>query len=331
MKRFPQAFTLEDNQRVILEFEKLLRDRGLKIPVNSPLEEASLAILEMLETRKNKAVHNKKVDCREKWRQAFFLADIARKALRGQQHPDFNKLLLHLKLLLEPGNFSQFSASRISASPKEKETNNKVFELFVAVILLQICSNLRFDNPHSSKGDNPDVIGEYNAKRWAFACKVSHSKNPLAFLQRVRDGVVQIEKAKTDRGIVVINLKNLIPHDEIWPAIQDKQSGEWEYGAYPYRDAPVIKIRYLFRQFEQDVYDLVGGRKAFIDEFIGKKTVPMVLMFYCSVTGHSPHVGVVVPMIVKQMTGIGVPTEQLDSEAGKVIDLFNDYLHDKIE
>jgi hypothetical protein len=45
----------------------------------------------------------------------------------------------------------------------------------------------------------------------------------------------------------------------------------------------------------------------------------------------SPHVGVVVPMIVKQMTGIGVPEEKLDLEAAKVIDLLNDYLHDRIE
>ena len=74
MKKFPQAFTLADNQHVILEFENLLRQRGLEIQINSPLEEASLAVLEMLETRKNKAVHNLKVDCREKWRQAFFLS-----------------------------------------------------------------------------------------------------------------------------------------------------------------------------------------------------------------------------------------------------------------
>lgn len=330
MKNFPQAFTLADNQRVILEFENLLRQRNLEIPKNFPLEEASLAVLEMLETRKNKAVHNLKVDCREKWRQAFFLADIARKVLRAQQHPDFDKLLSHIKLLLEPSRFSQFSAGKPTASPKNKDTNNKVFELFVAIILFQICSNLSFDDPHSSKGDNPDVLGEYDKKRWAFACKVSHSENPKTFLERIRDGIAQIEKAKTDRGIVVINLKNLIPHDEIWPAIQDARTGVWSYGAYGNPAGPVIQIRLLFRGFEQQVYDLVGGRQKFISEFSGKKAIPMVLMFYCSVAGHNPQPGIVVPMIVKQMTGIGVPFEQLDLEAGKVVDLFNDYLHDRI-
>jgi hypothetical protein len=78
---------------------------------------------------------------------------------------------------------------------------------------------------------------------------------------------------------------------------------------------------------------LVGGRQAFINEFVAKKAVPIVLMFYCSVTGHTPRVGVVVPMIVKQMTGIGLPTEQLDLNTGygKLVDLFNDYLHDRID
>jgi hypothetical protein len=38
-KKIPEKFTLTDNQRVILEFEKLLRDCGLKIN-GTPLEEA---------------------------------------------------------------------------------------------------------------------------------------------------------------------------------------------------------------------------------------------------------------------------------------------------
>lgn len=330
-KMFPQAFTLEENQQVVLELEKLFFAHGLHIPIGSPLETASLTILEMLATRKNKYVHNLKVDCREKWRQAFSLVDIARKALKARQHSDFNKLLSHLRLLLDQSDLSQFSAIKISASQKEKATNNKIFELFVAVILFRICSNLQFDNPHSSKGDNPDVIGEWNAKRWAFACKVSHSTNPKTFLERVREGVAQIEKANVDRGIVVINLKNLIPHNEIWKAIQDSKNGEWSYAAYQYRYAPAILVRDLFQKFELDVYALVGGRQGFIDEFSGKKAIPMVLMFYCTVAGFNPKVGIVVPMVVKQLMGIGATQESLDLEAAKLTELFNDYLHDKVD
>jgi hypothetical protein len=31
------------------------------------------------------------------------------------------------------------------------------------------------------------------------------------------------------------------------------------------------------------------------------------------------------------MSGLGLPQEYLDPEAAKIIDLFNDYLHDRIE
>jgi len=330
-KIFPQSFSLEDNQKAVLDFENLLRRYQMEIPVGSPLEEASAAILEMLEIHKDKAVHDKKVDCREKWRRGFFLADIARKALRAESHADFKNLLLHLKLLLEPGNFSQFSAIQASADAKEKETNNKVFELFVATILFQICSNLRFDDPINSEAGNPDVIGEYKKKHWGVACKVSHSENPLTFLDRVREGVEQIERADVDHGIVIVNLKNLIPHDIIWPARRDKEGGEWTYGAFPFRDGPSEMIQIIFQKFEQQVYALTGGREAFVNNFAGKKAVPLVLMFYCSVTGYSPNTGIVIPMIVKRMFGLGAAIDKLLPEAGEIADLFNDYLHDKID
>ena len=330
-KKFPQRFSLEDNQKAVLDFENLLHRHQMEIPVGSPLEGASAAILEMLEIRKDKAIHDKKVDCREKWRRGFFLADIARKALRAEAHAGFKNLLLHLELLLEPSNFSQFSAIEASASPKEKEINNKVFELFVAVILFQICSNLRFDNPNNSKAGNPDAIGEYKKKNWGFACKVSHSENPLTFLDRVREGVEQIEKADVDHGLVIVNLKNLIPHDIIWPARRDKESGNWTYEAFPFRDGPAEMIQIIFQKFEQQVYTLTGGRDAFVNEFAGKKAVPLVLMFYCSVASYSPDSGIVIPMIVKRMFGLGAAMDKLLPEAREIADLFNDFLHDKID
>jgi hypothetical protein len=54
-------------------------------------------------------------------------------------------------------------------------------------------------------------------------------------------------------------------------------------------------------------------------------------MFYCSVAGYSPDSGIVIPMIVKRMFGLGAPMDKLLPEVKEVADLFNDFLHDKID
>jgi hypothetical protein len=333
VKSFPQAFTIGDNRRVALEFEALLRRNGLEVPSNSPLERAMIGAIEMFETHRDKSVHDLKTDCRDRWRQAFSLVEIARKILNAQSHPDFEELLQHLGLLVGTADVSQFSMIPVSASPSEKDTNNKVFELLVAAILFRMLSKVQLDKIRPSKRDrrNPDVIGEFHGKRWGFACKTCHAKNPKSFVERVEEGIDQIEKANVERGIVVVNLKNLIPHDEIWPATKDPLSGEWGYGAYQQIDATRTLILQIFSEFEEEVYALTGSRHAFVDKFIEKSAVPRVLMFYCSVAGYSPRIGVVSPMIVKQLTGAGASTGALDLESETLMDLFNDYLHDRID
>jgi hypothetical protein len=333
VKSFPQAFTVGDNQRVALEFEALLRRHGLEVPSNSPLERAMIGAIEMFETHRDKSVHDLKTDCRDRWRQAFSLVEIARKMLNAQSHPDFEELLQHLGLLVGSADVSQFSMIPISATPSEKDTNNKVFELLVVGILFRVLLRIQLDKVRPLKGDkrNPDVIGEFQGKRWGFACKTCHAKNVKTFLDRVEDGIDQIEKADVERGIVVVNLKNLIPHDEIWRATKNPVTGEWGYWAYQHKDAARTLILQIFTEFEEEVYILTGSRQAFVNKFIGKKAVPRVLMFYCSVAGYSPMLGVVSPMIVKQLTGAGAPTGELDSECETMMDLFNDYLHDRID
>ena len=44
----------------------------------------------------------------------------------------------------------------------------------------------------------------------------------------------------------------------------------------------------------------------------------------------SPDSGVVIPIIVKRMFGLGARQEKIIPEAYEIADLFNDYLHDRI-
>jgi len=65
----------------------------------------------------------------------------------------------------------------------------------------------------NSKGENGGLPAKF------------HIRKSIDLLERVREGVDQIEKADVDHGIVIVNLKNLIPHDIIWPAKPEKDSG----------------------------------------------------------------------------------------------------------
>lgn len=330
MKKIPQAFSFEENWQNILSLEKLLCQRGLEIHPGSPLEQASLGSYELLEISKNKAIHNERIDCRENWRRALSLADLARKILKAASRPDFEALMPHIKLLLEPANLSQFSFS-----PKEDGITNKIFELFVAVVLFQVCSDLRFDDPNSSsKTKRPDVIGDFRKKKWGFECKTLHSPNPKTFLERVTDGIDQIEAVQdVDRGIVIINFKNLISHDDMWPARFDPQTGKWGYLSLTNqgRDYPVAQMQENVEGFEQEIFTARGGYQAFLDLFIGKKTIPMVFIFSCTVANIEKAPNVRGPMIVKKMSKIGMPFQNLDSEAFELLNLFNDHLYDRME
>ena len=108
-------------------------------------------------------------------------------------------------------------------------------------------------------------------------------------------------------------------------------SGEWGYLAYQHIDAARTLILRIFTEFETKVYALTGSRQEFVNKFAGKKAISQVVMFYCTVAGFSARPGVVAPMIVKQLTGAGTPTGALDSESETVMDLFNDYLHDRVD
>jgi hypothetical protein len=218
-----------------------------------------------------------------------------------------------------------------TASPAEKDVNNKVFELFMATVLFRICSDLAFDSPGKSTGKNPDAIGKFKGKRWGIACKVSHTENPLTFLERVRDGVEQIEKADVDRGVIIVSLKNLVPHDITWPAKLDKDSGDWQYLPFPMSDDASMIIQSTYEKFFTSVLEKTNGPQGFESIFAGKKAISRVLLFYCTVTSCSPRYGVIIPTIVKRMMVFGPPLDGLKPDESEFLELINDYLHDRVD
>lgn len=62
-------------------------------------------------------------------------------------------------------------------------------------------------------GDGVDVRGLFRRRRWGIECKVLYTKNVDARIDRIIDGVKQIEAdAAIDAGVVAVNVTNCVDH-----------------------------------------------------------------------------------------------------------------------
>lgn len=308
-----------DWANLIWELESILKANGIEVPPGSSFEEAALTLVEFDDVASGRAVHDSKKDHREKWRRALSLADFAEKIVLVRDHPDFPQLIPHLRLLA-----SDFDLSQFSFTAKENQENNKVFELYVAAMAMHLMKGCTIDSPTNAKGDNPDILGQYGRKRWAIACKAMHTKNAKTFLERVRDGVDQIERSDALRGIVVINMKNTVDHDALWPGRQD-ENGDWYYAAHFSIEGARARILAEFKRLQDELFAECGSEPAFYRMvFSGKKASPHVLLIYSTASGFQEPAGPVFTML-KTMQGLYGPRE--DQETERLARKLNNCLH----
>lgn len=275
----PETFSPEEVVQTILDFENLIREQrnGSGFPSGSPIENVGLTAIEMLEKFRGGIPHDFEKDTSETWRQAIALCDMLRRVKRLAGHPSFGELWQHLLLLLEDTNV----ALSVKNSVLDAK-NNKILELYVALIVAPLCRDLLLDDPiYSSGGRNPDVIATLDGSTWAFACKVLHSDKPTTFVGQLRKGISQIQDSDADKGIVVISLKNLLPHDEFWN-IQRPQSFA-DFMIPGLVDFEIVKrhIERISQEYHQQVInDLLGGPEGFNALFDGQKAMPAVLLHF---------------------------------------------------
>jgi hypothetical protein len=145
----------------------------------------------------------------------------------------------HLKLLAETCYTGQNVANarwdKKGDVAREQGSADKVIELYWACLCLLSEMSVAIDDPISSSGGlNPDVIATaVDGTRWAFALKtlseVPQSATAAKNLVRnIEKGSEQIRRASCDKGMVVVNLKNVLDHPRAraagpfpnWPAAQ---------------------------------------------------------------------------------------------------------------
>jgi hypothetical protein len=72
-------------------------------------------------------------------------------------------------------------------------------------------------------------------------------------------------------------------------------------------------VSHLNRQ--QGNPDVIGEFAKHLLANFRQKAIPLVLMSHCTVAGYTPKMGIVMPMVIKQMTEVGMSFEQLDLES----------------
>lgn len=262
------------------KFEKILRGLGIYFASKGPCEEQALALVQMGDHAKDPSKMDCSIDLRESWRRALAFADLAQKVVLVSDHPNFETLAPHLKLFGGIEDLSLFSFTN-----RENQANDKIFELYVASACLRFMDNVAVDHPERSKGTNPDVMGDFRGRRWAIACKALHTDHPKTFLDRVEEGVKQIEFSNAERGIVALNMKNTFSHDEVWPAA--KLNGNYYYRCFKNINEAQASLSALSDKLFAGVIELVGRESAVYEHlFNGKKqAVPYIMLVYSTVVG----------------------------------------------
>jgi hypothetical protein len=141
-------------------------------------------------------------------------------------------------------------------------------------------TDVRVDDPHRSKGGNPDLIFNWGGLTWAIACKALHSRVPETIFDRMRDGIAQIEASRAERGIVLLNAKNVIAHGRYMRRANSDEGarpGEPLYHSLQ-RSEPQRLLRTEVDTLLAGVRDAIDPREM-LDAFLGMKTIPAWVMW----------------------------------------------------
>jgi len=219
-----RAHTFEEGRRTTEALLDLMRAHGLEVSRGSSLERMTLSIYDIL-SHGGQSYEREVEDVRQGFGDLASATELGIQLLSVRDHPEFGRLVPHLRLLDE-GEASQ----TIQASPSD-QASNKIFELLTACYAMRCGTDVELDDPQTSAGGkNPDVLVTMEDQRWGIACKVLHSIHPEAIIANVEKGLIQIDASPAETGFLFLSLKNVVDRDRLWTITNEK---EWGEGAAP--------------------------------------------------------------------------------------------------
>lgn len=259
-------------------FSKLLSKFGIHPTPNTPFDNLALAVLELTYGRKASAKEYSS-DVRLLYRRLLGLAEFAGVVLNVVEHPEFSKLVPHLRLLAAGD-----PSATMPATGRDTESH-KLLELYVGALSLRCGVDLELDNPDHSLGNNPDVLITIRGSRWGFACKSPVTRSALTWANHIEKGVAQIEEAECDRGAVIFSSRSSAALERLWPIrnpIEVEAGEEPVFGGFVnFEDAKAAALEDV-QLIGKGILDEIGTT-ALAKIFSGTKVFPGMLVVAHSV------------------------------------------------
>lgn len=268
--------TMEDSDSVVDEFEALLAEHRVAVTQGSRLEDALLFVRHVLHVREGSEISDED-DC-TKWREMIGVLDLARRLIWvARNRSERLKWLLPWLRLFASAKGQLAQTAPTSAGDQDSD---KVFELLVALCLLPGLLDLA---PDRGRGDNPDLLFQFEGRRWGVACKRLYSTQPARFRDTVSNAIQQIERSDAERGLVFVSLTNVINHDNFYSLRDDSYVGHTREAMIEILDAEQNRLQ----------ADLVGCTDVELaDAFKGKKALPGIIHYlgttYLTGSGDAP-------------------------------------------
>jgi hypothetical protein len=289
MNTTKNTFTYDDAESLVYAIDTALSRVGLTIEVGSAFDECRITVLRLAaQHRKEHAEVDNSVDIRPDFRDFVGLVDFAAKLYAVSDNSAFADLKPHLELL-NKGKVVQNSRNLMN-----DDINNKLFELYVACLCIAAgATDVHLDHPKNSNGNNPDVIATFDGVVWGFACKALNSSQGMSAFENLEKAVRQIERAPVAIGIPVLSIKNILPHDELWVALDDpNHAGEYIFTAGADSRAAVSMMVGVVDRLCTSITE-AAGEAGLKELFVGKKSVPGFFALAAAVTS-TVHAGSIV-------------------------------------
>lgn len=287
-----RKFRFGSAERIGNELIAVLRRVGVPPEPGSSLDRMVQSTAQIMARARGEGQIARDYDVRPEYSDMAALAELGVQLVRASQNPSFTGLKPHLELL----NTGEASQNR-RASVRDQAAN-KIFELVTACYAMQWSENVELDHPFLSDGTNPDVISVLEERRLGIACKVPHSAHPQTLIDRVVDGLDQVDRGECDHGFVFLSLKNVLNRNRYWPGEQD-ESGAYSWGALPDFQTPLAMLKQELDSIRASLVAHVDDPEVLRNLFKDRKASPVIVFsahVMCSVMVDGAPAGAMVRM-----------------------------------